>query len=161
MMRLSNSLATALGGSLLATLITTAPAAAQARVEVGVLRCSVAGGVGLILGSSKTMTCEFRRRGANEFYSGRVTKVGLDVGITRRTEIAWAVFAPTANIPPASLAGRYGGVSAEATVGVGLGANALIGGSRRSIVLQPLSVQGQTGLNIAAGIAGMSLRPAG
>jgi hypothetical protein len=136
----------------------SAPAAAQARVEVGVLRCSVEGGVGLIVGSTKGMSCVFQRRGADEYYSGRVTKVGLDVGITRRTEIRWAVFAPTANVPPASLAGVYGGVSAEATLGVGVGANALIGGSRRSIILQPLSVQGQTGLNIAAGVAGLRLR---
>lgn len=133
------------------------PAVAQARVEVGVLRCTVQGGVGLIIGSSKGMNCVFRRRGADEYYTGRVSKLGVDIGVTRRTEIAWAVFAPTANVPRASLNGVYGGVSAEATVGLGVGANALIGGSRRSIILQPLSVQGQTGLNIAAGIAGMRL----
>ncbi len=135
----------------------SSPSAAQPRIEVGVLRCSLEGGVGFIVGSSKVMTCEFRRPGANEFYTGRVTKIGLDVGYTKRTEIAWAVLAPTANIPPASLAGRYAGVSAEATLGVGVGANALIGGSRRSVILQPLSVQGQTGINFAAGIAGLRL----
>ncbi len=136
------------------------PAAAQARVELGVLRCNVDGGVGLIVGSSKGMNCVFRRRGADEYYKGRVSKIGIDIGLTKRTVISWAVFAPTANVPPASLAGVYGGVSAEATVGVGLGANVLIGGSRQSIILQPLSVQGQTGLNIAAGIAGMRLSAA-
>jgi hypothetical protein len=141
-----------------AALTTLAPAPAEARVEVGVLRCTVAGGAGYIVGSSKAMTCEFRRRGAPEFYTGRITKIGLDVGVTRRTEIAWAVLAPTANIPPASIAGRYAGLSAEATAGYGVGANALIGGSRRSVILQPLSVQGQTGLNIAAGVAGLTLR---
>ena len=142
----------------LATIATATPAAAQARVELGVLRCTVDGGVGLIVGSSKGMRCVFRRRGADEYYSGRVTKIGLDIGLTRRTIITWAVFAPTANIPPASLVGVYAGVSAEATLGVGVGANALIGGSRQSIILQPLSVQGQTGLNIAAGVAGLRLR---
>ena len=141
----------------LAAIAAVSPASAQARVEIGVLRCTVDGGAGLILGSSKGMRCVFRHRGADEFYSGRVTKVGVDIGFTRRTEIAWAVLAPTANVPPASLAGGYGGVSAEATVGVGIGANALIGGSRRSIILQPLSVQGQTGLNIAGGVTGMRL----
>lgn len=143
--------------AMLAALAATTPAIAQARVEVGVLRCTVDGGAGLILGSSKAMRCVFRHRGADEFYSGRVTKVGVDIGFTRRSEIVWAVLAPTANVRPASLAGGYGGVSAEATVGVGVGANALIGGSRRSIILQPLSVQGQTGLNIAAGVTGMRL----
>ena len=146
-----------LAPALLAAFAAATPAAAQARVEVGVLRCTVDGGAGLILGSSKAMRCVFRHRGADEFYSGRVTKIGVDVGFTRRTEIRWAVLAPTANVPPASLAGGYGGVSAEATVGVGVGANALIGGSRRSIILQPLSVQGQTGLNIAGGVTGMRL----
>lgn len=145
--------------ALLAGLAAATPAIAQARVEVGVLRCTVDGGAGLILGSSKGMRCVFRHRGADEFYSGRVTKVGVDIGFTRRTEIRWAVLAPTANVPSASLAGAYGGVSAEATIGVGIGANALIGGSRRSIILQPLSVQGQTGLNFAAGVTGMRLNP--
>jgi Protein of unknown function (DUF992) len=137
------------------------PAQAEPRIEVGVLRCTVSGGVGLILGSSKPMRCVFRHRGPEEYYRGRITKLGLDIGITRRTEISWAVLSTTANIPPASLAGYFGGVSAEATVGVGVGANALIGGSRRSVILQPLSVQGQTGLNIAAGIAGLRLSASG
>lgn len=149
--------AAALGATMLAA---AQPAMAQARLEVGVLRCSVEGGVGLILGSSKSMSCIFRHRGIDEHYRGNITKIGLDIGYTRRTEIAWAVLAPTAHVPPESLKGRYGGISAEATVGVGVGANALIGGSRRSIILQPLSVQGQTGVNLAAGVAGLSLRPA-
>jgi Protein of unknown function (DUF992) len=154
-MRLPKTIAAV--GLLLTVAAATTPVSAEARVEVGVLRCSVDGGVGLIVGSSKAMRCVFRHRGTDEYYEGRITKVGLDVGFTKRTEIAWAVLAPTANIRPASLAGRFGGVSAEATVGVGVGANALIGGSRRSVVLQPLSVQGQTGLNIAAGVAGLRL----
>lgn len=157
MMRKTLVCAAALG---IAVVGAAEPASAQARLEVGVLRCSVEGGVGLIVGSSKSMHCVFRHRGIDEHYRGNITKIGLDVGYTRRTEIAWAVLAPTAHVPPESLKGRYGGVSAEATVGVGVGANALIGGSRRSVILQPLSVQGQTGINIAAGVAGLSLRPA-
>ena len=138
----------------------TAVPAHAARVEVGVLRCTVGGGIGYVIGSRKPVNCVFRhRRGPDEHYRGRITKLGLDIGITRRTEIVWAVLAPTANLPPASLAGRYAGVSAEATLGVGIGANALLGGSRRSVVLQPLSVQGQTGLDIAAGVAGLVLNP--
>lgn len=132
------------------------------RVEAGVLRCSVDGGVGLIVASRKDMVCVFRRRGGpDEHYHGRITKIGIDIGITRRTSIAWAVLAPTEQLPRASLAGRYGGVSAEATMGIGAGANALVGGSRHNVMLQPLSVQGQTGLNIAAGVAGLTLRPSG
>ena len=38
---------------------------------------------------------------------------------------------------------------ASATVGVGLGANVLVGGSGNSIALQPVSIEGTTGLNVA------------
>jgi hypothetical protein len=160
-MRRSITLGTfALASAAHGIVLASSPAAAQARVEVGVLACTVAPGIGYIVGSSKSLSCEFRRPGADEFYRGRITKVGLDVGFTQRTEIRWAVLAPTRALPPASLAGTYAGVSAEATAGIGLGANALVGGSRRSIALQPLSVQGQTGVNLAAGVAGLTLRAA-
>ncbi|HWB43877.1 MAG TPA: DUF992 domain-containing protein [Hyphomicrobiaceae bacterium] len=142
-------------------LLALAPAAqAQARVEVGVLTCRAEGSRGFIVTSTKHLHCTFRRRGRDEYYHGDISKFGIDIGSTRATRIAWAVLAPTANLPPRSLVGDYGGVSAEATVGVGVGANALIGGSRRSIVLQPLSVQAQRGLNIAAGVASLRLRAA-
>ena len=133
-------------------------AQAQARIEVGVLTCTVRGGTGFIVGSTKDLRCRFNRPGRDEFYYGSISKFGLDIGTTKQSAIAWAVFAPTANLPPRSLSGNYGGVSAEATVGVGVGANALIGGSSKNIILQPLSVQTQQGLNIAAGVASLTLR---
>ncbi|HJU29954.1 MAG TPA: DUF992 domain-containing protein [Hyphomicrobiaceae bacterium] len=133
-------------------------AQAQARVEVGVLTCTVRGGAGFIVGSTKDLRCHFNKPGRDEYYRGTINKFGLDIGVTQQTAIAWAVFAPTSNLPPRSLNGTYGGVSAEATVGLGVGANALVGGSNRSIILQPLSVQAQQGLNIAAGIASLQLR---
>ena len=142
----------------MAALLTGGDAIAQARVEVGVLTCSVRGGTGFIIGSTKDLRCTFHKPGRDEFYHGTISKFGIDIGVTRQSAIAWAVLAPTANIPPGSLNGNYGGVSAEATVGLGVGANALIGGSNRGIVLQPLSVQAQEGLNIAAGVAALSLR---
>jgi hypothetical protein len=145
----------------LATLsLVAAGGAAQAgpRVEVGVLRCSVAGGSGFIFGSSKDLWCVFRRPGRDERYVGTISKFGIDVGTTTRSAIAWAVLAPTVDVPPGALVGDYGGVSGEATIGIGLGANALVGGSSRSFVLQPLSVQAQEGLNVAAGVAALRLR---
>jgi hypothetical protein len=131
---------------------------ARPRVEVGVLTCHVAGGSGFVFGSTKRLWCHFNRRGRDERYVGRISKFGLDVGTTTQSAIAWVVLAPTVDVPPGALVGDYGGVSGEATVGVGLGANALIGGSDRSFVLQPLSVQAQTGLNVAAGVAALRLR---
>jgi len=140
------------------TTLAAPQAQAQARVEVGVLTCTVRGGTGFIIGSTKDLRCRFNRPGRDEFYYGSISKYGLDIGSTKQSTIAWAVFAPTAKLPPASLSGNYGGVSAEATVGLGVGANALLGGSKKSIILQPLSVQSQQGLNIAAGVAALQLR---
>jgi hypothetical protein len=136
-----------------------APAAkAQSYIKAGVLTCTVNPGIGLIITSSKTMSCTFSPnfRGP-EFYSGRITKVGLDIGITGATVIVWAVLSQTTGFPVGALAGTYGGVSAEATVGLGLGANVLVGGSNRAFALQPLSVQGQVGLNFAAGVTRLDL----
>jgi hypothetical protein len=144
----------------LATLFLTAAGdAAQAqRVEVGVLNCNVAGGSGFVFGSTKRLWCVFNRRGRDERYLGTISKFGIDIGTTTGSAIVWAVLAPTVDLPLGALDGDYGGVSGEATVGVGLGANALIGGSNRSFVLQPLSVQAQQGLNVAAGVAALQLR---
>jgi hypothetical protein len=141
-----------------ATLGIAAPEAAT-RVEVGVLTCIGASSTGYIVGSTRKLRCTFNSSGREEYYSGTIEKFGLDVGSTWQTQLAWAVLAPTAHLPQRSLTGAYTGVSAEATVGVGVGANALVGGSTRSMVLQPLSVQAQRGLNIAAGIASLTLRP--
>jgi Protein of unknown function (DUF992) len=148
----------ALGAAGIAALAFVASPQAQSRVEVGVLTCTAASSTGFIVGSTRDLRCRFNREGKDEVYSGTINKFGIDIGVTQQAEIAWAVLAPTSNLPPRSLIGGYGGVSAEATIGVGVGANALIGGSAKSIVLQPLSVQAQQGLNIAAGVASLELR---
>lgn len=148
----------ALAAVALAGLATVAPAQAEARIKVGMLTCNVVGGVGYIVGSQRTLSCVYRSAatGKQEVYSGSITRVGLDIGAVNYTGLAWAVFAP-ASVSKGALSGGYVGASAEATVGLGVGANALIGGFGHSIVLNPLSVQAQTGVNIAAGIAGLSL----
>jgi Protein of unknown function (DUF992) len=152
------ALTIAAGAAAVAALAAISGAQAQSRVEVGVLTCTASGSTGFIVGSTRQIRCRFNRQGRDEFYSGTIDKFGIDIGTTQKAQIAWAVLAPTSNLPKRSLVGSYGGVSAEATVGVGVGANALIGGSDRSIVLQPLSVQSQQGLNIAAGVSSLSLR---
>jgi hypothetical protein len=134
---------------------------AAAAVKVGVLTCRVAPGVGLILGSSKRIACEFSPTGLEtEHYSGRISKLGVDIGFTTSGVIVWGVFAAHGGYSRYALAGHYGGATAEATLVAGLGANALVGGSGRSFALQPFSVTGQTGLNVAAGIAGLELSAA-
>src|SRR5262245_30519981 len=137
--------------------LVTAPAQA-AGVQIGTLTCHIDPGIGFVLGSSKGMACDYRAaQGFEEHYVGRVTKIGVDIGYTRGCTMVWAVFAPSSDVAPGAMEGRYGGVTAGASVGVGLGANVLLGGFDRSIALQPLSVEGNTGLNLAAGIGAMRL----
>jgi hypothetical protein len=131
---------------------------AQDRAQVGDLTCDISGGLGLIFGSQKTLNCTFMPSvpGPVEHYAGTLTKVGVDVGATAGGVMVWLVYAPT-NRAAGALSGSYGGATAEATVVGGLGANVLVGGSNRTVELQPVSVQGQTGLNVAAGVAGIDL----
>jgi hypothetical protein len=133
---------------------------AQASVRVGVLRCEVQAGLGLIIASSKDMSCVFRTsRGHTDRYFGTIRKFGLDIGATQRGVLVWNVLASANGPQRGALAGDYVGVGASATAGVGAGANALVGGSGRSFTLQPFSAQAQRGLNLAAGVASLTLRP--
>jgi hypothetical protein len=144
----------------LATALAT-PAAAQGGVNVGNLTCNVSSGWGFVFGSSKGLNCTFAGAGGRyEYYSGNIAKFGVDIGYTQGGVLIWTVVAPTAVLAPGALAGSYAGATASATVGVGVGANALIGGSGNTIALQPLSISGNTGLNVAGGIGAINLAPA-
>ena len=158
---IGSAAALSVAASVAATLAAPNAMAAPEHVKAGTLNCDVSGGVGLIIGSQKQMTCMFTpaNGGRREVYLGTIHKFGLDIGATTGGRMAWAVYAPT-NQRFAALSGTYGGASGEASVGAGLGANVLVGGSERTVTLQPLSVQGQTGLNLAAGVASLELRPA-
>jgi hypothetical protein len=143
--------------------ISSVPAAAQqAGVELGMLDCAIEGGTGFIIGSKKDLSCTFTSSNqtfAPESYFGAVSKWGLDIGSTDNAVMRWLVLAPSANIyAPGALAGDYIGASAEVTAAVGAGANLLIGGLENSFTLQPLSVQTQTGLNLAVGVTNFQLR---
>lgn len=132
-------------------------AQAQA-VKAGVLTCNVAGGFGFIFGSSRAVNCTFSPGGGPpQHYAGAINKFGVDIGYVQGAVMVWAVLAPTTNPGPGSLAGTFVGATGSATVGVGIGANVLVGGSANSISLQPLSIEGSTGLNVAGGIAELSL----
>jgi len=132
-----------------AMLMTAGAAQAATQVKVGVLSCSVDPGIGFIIASSKDMTCKFKREGhKSETYYGNISKLGIDIGVTGRTEIVWLVFsASSTKYGPGSLAGTYVGGSAEATLGVGLGGNWLIGGLTFAGGNTAWSIQGQVGLN--------------
>jgi hypothetical protein len=144
---------------LLASVNVIGGASAQQAVQAGTLSCDVSGGLGLIIASKKAVSCVFTPAAPGwlpESYTGSISKFGLDIGATTGAQMTWAVFA-TGSPGPGSLSGDYAGATAEATFAVGLGANALVGGSNRSIALQPLSVTGQTGFNAAGGVAVLQL----
>jgi hypothetical protein len=131
---------------------------AQSGANLGTLTCNVAGGIGFVFGSSKDLSCLFTRtNGTAEKYTGSIKKFGVDIGFTKEAQLVWLVFAP-GNIGPGAVAGSYGGATASATVGVGAGANVLVGGSNKQITLQPVSVEGSVGLNAAAGIGVVELQ---
>ena len=130
------------------------------RVQVGVLECRGGSSVGFIVGSVTNLGCVLRVEGMPEDrYVATIRKVGLDLGITQESALAWGVYAPVARLGPGDLSGNYAGAQGSATIGVGLGGNMLVGGSANSIALQPLSVQGQVGLSVAAGLESLELRP--
>ena len=150
----------ALAIGLVALAIGVAPSAqAQGGVRIGTLTCNVASGWGFVFGSSKGLRCTLSPGpGRPEYYAGTINKFGVDIGYTQGGVLVWAVFAPTANPGPGALNGNYVGATGSATVGVGVGANVLVGGSNSTISLQPVSFEGNTGLNVAAGIGSISLR---
>ena len=146
--------------SLSALIATGQTALSQDSLKVGRLRCDVSAGLGLIITSTQEMECEFTSTlGVKEHYFGKISKFGLDIGVTNAGVLAWDVLAPSAGPTPGALAGDYVGVTASATAAVGAGANALVGGFGRSITLQPLSLEAQTGVALAAGVAALTLRP--
>ena len=152
----------ALIGIATATLIASFASANAQSVQAGILECQGGQNVGFVVGSATELQCVFRSNDGRyaEPYIASVHRYGLDLGVTQQTGLAWAVNAPTVRIGPGALAGQYGGFGANATVGVGIGANLLVGGSANAYSLQPLSLQGQTGLSAVAGIVDVSLRPA-
>ena len=159
---MAKSLGVCVAAALMAIAANPGTAAAQSRAKVGTLSCDISGGIGMIIASKKEVTCTFTPSagGRPEVYVGSISKFGLDIGATSGGRMVWAVHSATEGRQRGALAGTYGGASAEATVGAGLGANVLVGGSNRSVALQPVSVQGQAGLNLAVGVSQLTLRQA-
>jgi hypothetical protein len=137
-----------------------ASANALPAVRAGVLQCQGGQNVGFVVGSVSNLECVFQSEGRRpEPYIATVHRFGVDLGFTDQTEFSWAVDAPTDRLGRGELAGNYSGVGANASVGVGFGGNFLVGGAENAYALQPISLQGQTGLNVAAGVAGLELEP--
>jgi Protein of unknown function (DUF992) len=130
----------------------------KATVRAGYLTCDVSSGWGLIFGSSRSLKCSYALQpGYTEYYTGSISKFGADIGYLSSAVMVWAVLAPTNNLGQGALAGHYAGATASAAVGVGAGTNVLVGGFKNSIALQPITIEGQNGLNVAAGVAALDL----
>jgi Protein of unknown function (DUF992) len=126
----------------------------------GMLTCRTSPSIGLIIGSTQRLACQFKAdSGFTQNYEGRMNRIGLDIGITAGGVMVWAVLGSSSAVRPGVLTGRFVGASGEISVGVGAGANLLVGGSGQSVSLQPLSLEGQVGLNLALGVAGLTLTP--
>jgi Protein of unknown function (DUF992) len=145
--------------SILALAAMTGPGAADNKIKSGILECDVSAGVGLIFREKQTMNCKFTllKGGAVDRYTGSIDEVGLSIGATEGGILVWSVLAAQQGVPAGALAGTYKGISADASVGVGLGENILMGGSDSAFMLQPSSYEGQVGLNVAAGVTTVTL----
>jgi hypothetical protein len=138
------------------------PVLAAPKAKVGTLTCDVSAGIGLIIFQKQDMTCTFHPIGGGpvSHYTGQIAEYGVALGGVDKGHLVWGVVAATRSVAPGALAGTYAGVGAEASAGVGAGVNILIGGTGQAFSLQPISVEGQTGINIAAGVASLTLTPA-
>jgi len=146
--------------NMLVAFVAGASAQPAQRVRVGILECRGGASIGFIVGSVTNLGCVLHVDGmAEDRYIATIRKVGVDLGITQESALAWGVYAPVARLGPGDLSGDYAGAQGSASVGVGVGGNVLVGGSNNSIALQPLSVQGQVGINVAAGLESLELRP--
>jgi len=141
------------------------PAAAQAPrnwTQVGMLTCKLNPSIGFVLAGHQSMECSYvpAPNGPAQAYQGAINTVGIDLGITAGGVLGWAVLAPTSGIPAGALAGEYVGASGDLGIGLGAGANVLIGGSGRTVALQPVSLEGSIAVNVALGVSALKLRPA-
>jgi hypothetical protein len=153
------SLATAAVVAAGALALGTPAPAQEAGVATGTLTCDVSSGWGLILGSSRDLSCAYSPRpGVTEYYAGNIRKFGVDIGYVSNAVMVWSVIAPASDLAPGALAGGYVGATASASVGVGVGANVLVGGFEKSVTLQPVSIEGNEGLNVAGGIGAINLK---
>jgi hypothetical protein len=155
--------ALALAAVLSAPAVAQAPRASpqQSWTQVGALTCTVDPSVGFILVGHQPMQCTYTPSLAPappEYYDGAINTVGIDIGVSAGSVLAWGVFAPTTGLPQGALAGEYVGASGDLGIGVGAGANILLGGSGRTVALQPLSLQGSLAFNVVLGASSLKLR---
>jgi len=155
-------LAIAFGGALAALGLLVGSANANTTVRAGTLECDISAGIGLIFVEKQTMTCTFKHAngGPPDLYTGKIAEVGITLGATAGGVMVWAVLAAQHSVPQGALAGTYAGLTANASIGIGGGANVLVGGTGRSFVLQPVSLEGQVGINVAGGVTTITLTPA-
>jgi len=133
-----------------------------AGTKIGVLTCkSIPGsGLNLLIHSTVDVKCTFDATDGSttEHYVGE-TGIGLGLDISHKTKqtMVFTVFAADFKKGNHKLAGKYIGASAAATVGVGVGAHALVGAGKNSVSLEP-AIEGNQGIGASAGISYLYLQ---
>ena len=155
-------IAAAVMSLLTAALLPAKAQAPQPWAQVGVLMCTVNPNIGFLIAGHQPMECHFTPTAPAppQAYDGALNTVGIDIGVSAGSVLGWGVFAPTSGVAPGALAGEYVGATGDLGLGIGAGANLLIGGSARTFALQPLSLQGSIALNVVLGVSSLKLRPA-
>jgi Protein of unknown function (DUF992) len=130
--------------------------------EVGMLTCRSPQSTNYVVWSSRTYSCVFHSSagGRRQYYTATLNRFGAQIGFSNNVNLAWAVFAASSHVGQGALAGSYAGASAGAAVGLGARANALVGGGPNSFALQPVSLEGETGLNARATVTALWLSSA-
>jgi hypothetical protein len=131
-----------------------------AGVEFGYLECVLTQDSGNVVVSKQTYSCTFNPADdakSNEAYIATTDKIGLDLSKTDEEKLRWLVLAAGDPELPGALAGDYGGVSADASVGVGVGAMVLVGGLEDTFTLQPVSVSTQEGIGLSLAVESLDL----
>ena len=152
----------ALAAAAAVTTLTIAPATAKDRINAGVLVCNAGASIGFIIESKQELRCTFTPADNSppQYYAGTIQNIGMELGVTGGGVMTWGVLAVQKGVAPGQLAGTYAGASGNVALGVGVGANVLVG-SGNSFALNPVSVSGNVGASLALGVAGLTLRYTG
>jgi hypothetical protein len=130
--------------------------------QIGILSCDISKGIGMFVVEKQKLSCTFKQNNGGNIdnYTGSLDQYGVAIGEVASGHLIWGVVAATSGLPAGALAGTYAGVGANASIGPGAGANILVGGTGRAFSLQPVSVEGQEGINFAGGGTTVTLNPA-
>jgi len=154
-----------LGFAFIASAMMAVPAFAghsSAGTKIGILTCDAVPGskLNLLVHSTTDVECTFNSTAGEgtEHYVGETgVGFGIDLKWDSESHLVFTVFAAEGSGSNKLSSGKYVGVGAEAAAGLGLGAHALVGGSNKSVSLQP-AIQAGVGVGASAGLTYLYLQ---